>query len=159
MPRAGAFTRQRMRWLVLARLEQACLTADQIAKVTGKNPRTIARTLDHPAYQEWRNARVNKGISAIDAILSQDAQEMKTALRELIPAAIHRLETALQSKDESIALRAATEILDRDERFQKTQNLAVTHSLIPSAEIDRARALARELRSKQGDLVAVKPTE
>jgi phage portal protein BeeE len=147
--------RQRMRWLVVARLEQACLSASQIAAVTGKNPRTIQRTLDQAAYQEWRDARVSKGVSAIDYLLAQDAQEMKANLRELIPAAIYHLESALKSTDENVALRAAIEILDRDERFNKTQQVAVMH-LIPQAELDRARILARELRKSSTSTPEIK---
>jgi hypothetical protein len=136
-----------MRWLVVCRLETAAIPADRIAQITGYHTRTIERTLENPSYQEWRDARLSNRVSAIDYLLADDAKEMKTALRELIPAAIHRLSLCLQSSDESIALRAATEILDRDERFSKTQQVAIMH-LIPQAELDRARILARELRKQ-----------
>jgi hypothetical protein len=100
-----------------------------------------------PAYQEWRNARLSNGISAIDHIISGDAQEMKTALRELVPAAIQTLAFSLKDKDSGIRLRAAAEILDRDERFNKTTQSTLIHSFsIPEVDLERARAIARELR-------------
>jgi len=65
---------------------------------------------------------------------------MKLAMRE-------SLESALKSKDESIALRAAVEILNRDERFNKAQNIGVTHQFtISQAEKDRALAIIKELK-------------
>ncbi len=158
MPRRGAFMRQRMRWLVVARLETAAIPADRIAQITGYHVRTITRTLENPTYQEWRNARISNGVSAIDHLLADDAREMKSALKELIPAAIHRLSICLQSKDESIALRAAVEILDRDERFQKAQIIAHTHELVPQAQLDLARKLARELNTAKGEALVLDVT-
>jgi len=147
----------RLRWLVVARLESAGLETYQIAQCTSFPYRKVVKILDDPAYQEWRNARIRNGISAIDAVISQDAQEMKLSLRELVPAAIRALERALESPKEEIQLRAATEILDRDERFNKHAQLTVTHQLIPAGDLERARAIARELRPK--DLAQLQAAE
>lgn len=105
----------------------------------------IATTLRSPTYQEWRNARLKSAVSAIDAIISQDDRAMKEGLRELVPLAIATLEKSLSSDDESIRLRAAQEILDRDERFNKAAVQIIEHR-IPQAELDRARELAKQLR-------------
>jgi hypothetical protein len=138
-----------LRWLTLARLEGLGLSLREMARQGGMSLRQVRTALKNPAYQEFRDARLQSRVSALDRAFAEDNEQMKTALRELVPAAIHRMEAALNSKDESIALSAASEILDRDERFNKTQQVAVTHALIPSAEIERARELARELRAKQ----------
>ena len=150
MPRKRNLKAQRLRWLVLARLELAGLDASKMAQVTGYSHRTIGRTLELPVYQEWRDARMANGISAIDHIISGDAKEMKLALRELVPAAIQRLASALQSDDESIAIRAAESILDRDERFNKAAAQTITHTFtIPESEKQRAFAILKELKDSQ----------
>jgi hypothetical protein len=71
---------------------------------------------------------------------------MKTALRELVPAAIHTLASSLKDKDSGIRLRAAAEILDRDERFNKASTVLNQAFIIPEVDLERARAIARELR-------------
>jgi hypothetical protein len=149
MPRRQVYKAIRLRWLVVARLESAALNPSQIAKCTGFSDKTVSRTLANPQYQEWRDARHQNAISAIDHLISQDAQEMRTSLRELVPAAIRALENGLSSDDETIRLRSAVEILDRDERFSKTAQVNVTHQLIPAADLERAREIARELKPKQ----------
>src|ERR1700741_1772593 len=98
--------RNHLRWQRIVRLEMAGLPTEQIAKLSGYTYDQVRRTLESPYYQEWRNARLSNRVSAIDVALSEDTEQMKTALRELVPAAIHRMEAALNSKDESIALRA-----------------------------------------------------
>jgi len=137
----------RLRWLVIARLESAGLGCAKIAECTMFHPMTVQRVLDSAAYQEWRNARFSNGISAIDHIISGDAKEMKLALRELVPAAIHALGNALADKDPSIRMRAAAEILDRDERFNKQAVQVIQHTYaIPEAEKQRALAIIKELK-------------
>lgn len=123
---------------------------DSISACTGFSVAHVRLTLESPAYQEWVNSRLRNAVSVIDATLSADAESMRLGLRELVPLAIHRLEKALESTEESIALRAAAEILDRDARFTKAQNIAITHQLIPAKELERARDLARELRKHGG---------
>lgn len=123
---------------------------DSISACTGFSVAHVRLTLESPAYQEWVNSRLRNAVSVIDATLSADAESMRLGLRELVPLAIHRLEKALESTEESIALRAAAEILDRDARFTKAQNIAITHQLIPAKELERARDLARELRKQGG---------
>ena len=135
--------------MVIARLQNIGMGVDSITECTRFARSTVQQTLESPAYQEWSNANLRNAVSVIDAQLSQDTISLKQGIQELVPAVIRRLEKALQSQDESIALRACAEILDRDERFQKQQNTVLTHVLIPSAEIERARVLARELRAKQ----------
>jgi hypothetical protein len=72
---------------------------------------------------------------------------MRAQLRELVPAAIRYIERALRSEDESIGFRAAVEVLDRDERFNKSSQTGVTHTfVIPEHDLERARAIARELK-------------
>jgi hypothetical protein len=137
--------RNQLRWQKIVRLDG--LPIEQIAKQLGYTYDQVRRTLESPYYQEWRKAKLEGGVSAFDHILAEDAEEMKLSLRELVPAAIRKLECALRSTDESIALRAAEAILDRDERFNKTAQMAVAHTfIIPEHDLERARAIARELK-------------
>jgi len=69
-------------------------------------------------------------------------------LSELVPAAIRCIVRALRSENESTGLRAAVGVLERDARFNKTQQVAVAH-LIPSEQLERARRLAGELKELQ----------
>ena len=152
MPRRAVYASLRLRWLVIARLETAGLSAPDIAKCTGYSPRRIKTTLVDPSYQEWRKARTDNAISAIDHIISNDDKEMKLSLRELVPAAIRTLELAMNSDKEEIRLRAATEILDRDQRFNKQQNIAVAHiHTFSEGDLERARTLAKQLRQKDDE--------
>lgn len=137
--------RNRLRWLVIARLQTIGISEDEMSSCTGMSRSRIATTLRSPTYQEWRNARLKSAVSAIDAIISQDDRAMKEGLRELVPLAIATLEKSLSSDDESIRLRAAQEILDRDERFNKAAVQIIEHR-IPQSELDRARELAKQLR-------------
>jgi hypothetical protein len=149
MPRRAVHASLRLRWLVIARLESAGLSGPDIAKCTGYSERRIKTSLLDPAYQEWRNARLSNAVSAIDHIISNDDKEMKLSLRELVPAAIKALENALHSNKEEIQLRAASEILDRDQRFNKQQNIAVAHiHTFSQGDLDRARELAKQLKGK-----------
>src|ERR1700679_3006762 len=155
MPRRAIYAASRLRWLVIARLELAGLSSTDIAKCTGYSQRRIKTSLLDPAYQEWRNARLTNAVSAIDHIISNDDKEMKLSLRDLVPAAIRTLELGMNSKDESIRLRAATEILDRDQRFNKQQNIAAAHiHTFSEGDLERARTLAKQLKSKDDDSIS-----
>ena len=149
MPRRAVYTALRLRWLVIARLETAGLNDTDISNCTGYSRPRVKKTLEDPAYLEWRNARLTNAVSAIDHIISNDDKEMKLSLRELVPAAIKALENALHSNKEEIQLRAAAEILDRDQRFNKQQNIAVAHiHTFSEGDLDRARQLAKQLKGK-----------
>lgn len=144
--------KNQLRWQRIVRLETAGLPTEQIAKLSGYTYDQVRRTLESRHYQEWRNARLSNRVSAIDEALSADTEQMRTALRELVPVAIRTLEKALDSPDALTRLRAATEILDRDNRFTKSQNIAVKHELVPAKELESARKLARELRKHTIDV-------
>jgi hypothetical protein len=149
MPRRAAWQATKLRWAVIARLETAGFSDLEISRCTGFSEPRVTRTLQEPAYQEWRKARLNNAISAIDQLISNDDKEMKLSLRELVPAAIRTLENSLNSDKEEIRLRAAQEILDRDQRFNKQQNIAVAHiHTFSQGDLDRARELAKQLKGK-----------
>ena len=145
MPRRANLHRQRLRWLVIARLQNTGMGEESISACTGYSVKHVRMTLESPVYQEWVNSRLRNAVSAIDATISQDTEAMRTGLRELVPLAIRTLESALNAKDEGLRVRAAVEVLDRDERFSKQQQNVTVH-LIPQAELDKARKLARELK-------------
>lgn len=173
MPRRTSYKAARLRYLVVARLESAGLADNQIAACTGYSPKTITKLLADPVYREWRNARLSNGISQIDAIISDDDKEMKIALRELVPSAIRTLELGMNSDKEELRIKAATEILDRDQRFNKQQNIAVAHfHTFSQGDLDRARELAKQLKGKDtespsehiplqlpaGDVIEIEPS-
>lgn len=144
------------RWHKIGRLD--ALPFKEIAKLTGYTENQVRRTVESPYYQEWKTTKLRPGVSIFDRELSEDTEEMRAELRELVPVAIKRLEAALHSENDSIALRAAVEVLDRDERFNKGQSIAVTHKHeISAADLNRAREIARQLRSKETAILDVAP--
>jgi len=146
--------KNQLRWQRIVRLDGLGLPVEQIAKLSGYTYNQVRRTLESPYYQECRKAKLEGRVSAFDRELSECSEEMKARLRELVPIAISSLENALCSEHEAVRLRAAIEILDRDERFNKTEQVAVAH-IIPSEQLERARKLARELK----ELEVTPPTE
>jgi hypothetical protein len=137
-----------LRWLVLARLEGLGLSLREMARQSGMTLRQVRTALKSPAYQEFRDARLQMRVSAMDRLFAEDNEQMAARLRELVPAAMNVLERGLADPNLNVAVRAAVEVLDRDQRFNRTIAINV-HPLIPKAEIDRARELARELRAEQ----------
>ena len=139
--------KNQLRWQRIVRLDGLGLPVQQIAKRLGYTYDQVRRTLESPYYQEWRKARLEGRVSAFDRELSEDTEEMRAELRELVPPAIRCIERALRSENESIALRAAVEVLDRDERFNKHATSTVQHQfVIPQHEKDRALAIIKELK-------------
>ena len=130
------------------RLDGLGFPVEQIAKLSGYTYNQVRRTLESPYYQECRKAKLEGRVSAFDRELSKCSEEMKARLRELVPIAISSLENALRSEHAAVRLRAAIEILDRDERFNKTEQVAAAH-IIPEEQVARARKLARELTEVQ----------
>jgi|SRR5215469_1493402 len=117
--------KNQLRWQKIVRLES--LPVEQIAKLSGYTYNQVRRTLESAYYQEWRKAKLEGRVSAFDRELSECSEEMKARLRELVPIAIRTLENALRSENEAVSLRAAIEILDRDGRFNKTEQVVVAH--------------------------------
>ena len=152
MPRRVNLRRQRLRWLVIGRLSNTGMGPQAIAECTGYSPAFVRATLESPSYCEWLNASVRNAVSLIDAEMAKDTIAMREGISELVPAVIRRLERALSSDDDSVALRACSEILDRDARFGKTQIYSVKHEIIPGKELESARKLARELRKHTLDI-------
>src|SRR5215472_9081916 len=143
--------KNQLRWQRIVRLDGLGLPVQQIAKRLGYTYDQVRRTLESPYYQEWRKARLEGRVSAFDRELSEDTEEMRAELRALVPPAIRCIERALCSENESIGLRAAVEVLDRDARFNKAQNIGVTHQFtISQAEKDRALAIIKELKVVNG---------
>jgi hypothetical protein len=132
------------RWQRIVRLDS--LPIEEIAKQLGYTYNQVRRTLESPYYQEWRKAKLEGRVSAFDRELSEDAEEMRTELRELVPTAINVLERCLADPNLSVALRAAAEVLDRDERFNKSSQTVNQAFIIPERDLERARAIARELK-------------
>jgi hypothetical protein len=132
-------------WLALARLDGLGFSLRDLARHSGLTVRQVRTALAHPAFCEFRDAKLQMRVSAMDRIFADDTEKMAAGLRELVPLAIATLEESLSSTDESVRLRAAQEILDRDERFNKAAVQVVEHR-IPQAEIERARELARQLK-------------
>jgi hypothetical protein len=135
-------------WLTLARLEGTGLSLREMAKQSGLTLRQVRTALANPAYQEFRDARLQMRVSALDAAFAEDTVGMLHRLRQLVPAALNVVERCLADPNLSVALRAAAEVLDRDERFNKSSQTAVTHTfVIPEHDLERARAIARELKA------------
>ena len=135
-----------LHWLTLARLEGLGLSLREMARQAGTTLRQVRTALKSPVYQEFRDARLQMRVSAMDRLFAEDNEKMATRLRELVPAAINVLERGLADPNLAIAVKAAVEVLDRDVRFNKTQTLAITHQIIPAVELEKARSIARELR-------------
>ena len=135
-------------WLTLARLEGSGLSLREMAMQSGLTLRQVRTALANPAYQEFRDARLQMRVSALDAAFAEDTVGMLNRLRELVPAAINVLERGLADPNPSVALRAAAEVLERDQLFSKAQQNQHTHTyVIPPAELERAKQIARELRA------------
>jgi hypothetical protein len=132
-------------WLTLARLEGLGLSLREMARRSGLTLRRVRTALASPAYQEFRDAKLQLRVSAIDRIIAEENETMAARLRELVPTALNVIERALADPNVPVAVRAAVEVLDRDARFNRTATLNVEHR-IPQAELDRARELARQLR-------------
>jgi len=137
-------------WYKLLRLEQAGLTIRQIAKMARIPFHKAQRALASPYYQQWKEDKANKRVSAFDREFAKQSSAMLDELSSLVPLAIQTYEEAMRAGLTNpallnIARLAADSVLDRDSRFNKSQQ--VSHSLlIPQAELDKARKLARELR-------------
>jgi hypothetical protein len=137
-------------WLTLKRSEGLGLSLREMARAAGLTLRQVRTALANPAYQEFRDARLQMRVSALDAAFAEDNERMRHRLRQLVPAALNVVERCLADPNLSVALRAAAEVLDHDERFNKAQNIGVTHQfVIPEAEKQRALAIVKELRMHQ----------
>jgi hypothetical protein len=89
-------------------------------------------------------------VSALDAAFAEDNERMRHMLRQLVPAALNVVERCLADPNRSVALRAASEVLGHDERFNKAQNIGVTHQFtLTQEDKDRALAILQELKDSQ----------
>jgi len=79
--------KNQLRWQRIVRLDGLGLPVEQIAKRLGYTYNQVRRTLESQYYQEWRKAKLEGRVSVFDRELSEDTQEMRTELRELVPAA------------------------------------------------------------------------
>src|SRR5713101_7449264 len=84
-----------LRWLVLARLEGLGLSLREMARQSGMTLRQVRTTLAYPAYREFRDAKLQLRVSAMDSIFAEDNEKMAARLRELVPTAINVLERGL----------------------------------------------------------------
>ncbi len=133
-------------WLALTRLEGLGLSLREMARQSGLTLRRVRTALASPAYQEFRDAKLQMRVSAMDRLFAEDNEQMAVRLRELVPAALNVLERGLADSNLNVAVRAAVEVLDRDQRFNRTATVSVEHR-VPQAEIERARELARQLKA------------
>jgi|SRR6516225_1270489 hypothetical protein len=137
-------------WLTLARSEGLGLSLREMARAAGLTLRQVRTALANPAYQEFRDARLQMRVSALDAAFAEDNEAMRHRLRQLVPAALNAIERCLADPNRSVALRAAIEVLDHDERFNKAQNIGVTHQFtLTQEDKDRALAILEELKAAQ----------
>ena len=121
-----------------------------MARAAGLTLRQVRTALANPAYQEFRDARLQMRVSTLDAAFAEDNERMRHRLRQLVPAALNVIERSLADPNRSVALRAASEVLGHDERFNKAQNIGVTHQFtLTQEDKDRALAILQELKDSQ----------
>jgi hypothetical protein len=145
-------------WHKLLRLEQAGLTVRQIAKFARVSFNKAERALRSSYYQQWKEDKLNRHITAFDREFAKDSKEQREQLQALIPLSISVYEKAmvlgLQNPAFINAAKASADsVLDRSPDFAKqsnsSQSVVVTHQILSDSDLERARAIARSLRAKQ----------
>jgi hypothetical protein len=133
-------------WHQMFRMEGMGVSEEEMAKRIGYSTRQVMAWRASSAYQEMLIAKLERRVSAMDVHFAQEDDLMFRKFRELVPACIGLLEEQLLGRNMKLAMQAASEILDRDERFRKTVEVNQTHQLLPAADVEKARQIAREFK-------------
>ncbi len=105
----------------IARLAATGMKGADIARTLNVTPVMVSYTLKSPI--------VKRQLDQMHAARDMDAVDVSKRIHEIAPRALERLEELLESETESIAFRAATDVLDRAGhaavKTLRTESLAV----------------------------------
>lgn len=105
----------------IARLAATGMKGADIARELNVTPVMVSYTLNSPI--------VKRQLDQMHAARDMDAVDVSKRIHEIAPRALERLEELLESETESIAFRAATDVLDRAGhaavKTLRTESLAV----------------------------------
>lgn len=105
----------------IARLAATGMKGADIARTLNVTPVMVSYTLNSPI--------VKRQLDQMHAARDMDAVDVSKRIHEIAPRALERLEELLESETESIAFRAATDVLDRAGhaavKTLRTESLAV----------------------------------
>ena len=140
-------------WRRLLRIERAArlgasgaYSNDEVARHIGVTPAYLSLLKQTPEFKS-RMIEIATGItSQHDLDIREDIEFQKEELSAMVPMALQRLKTLALSRNENVALKATSEILDRHGEHAKVQRVA----------IERAEGIDHDRNSKvANDILAV----
>ena len=118
-------------------LDPAGYSNEQIANHLGCDKQTIVYIRQLPAYHA-KMLELSSGIlSAHDAELRQDVDNMRSELRSMVPSSMMVIRDALLNKrNPQLQFKAAIEIMDREGTLAKVSKSSVTVETKPNMQVD-----------------------
>lgn len=122
----------------IARLASTGMKGADIARELGVTEVMVSYTLNSPI--------VKRQLDQLHAARDMDAVDVAKRIHEVAPRALERMEELLESETESIAFRAASDILDRAGhaavKTLRTENLAIH---LNKEDLDEIKQRARSI--------------
>lgn len=107
----------------IARLRVQGIRDGVIAAKIGMSQSGLSRILATPEYQEIEQAVLTGVLDKMDEHLANNVEAMNKYVQTAVPAALRTLvEATLQRRDLGAAIRASSELLDRDPEKRFTKN-------------------------------------
>lgn len=120
-------------WRRLIRIEKAAFLTqkgiysnDQIANFIGIHPQTLIYLKQTPEFQSRMIALATGVIDEHDITIREDEDYQREELKSMVPVALMKLRELAMSGNQSVALKATQDILDRDG----------THAKVSRSQID-----------------------
>lgn len=137
-PKLGMTWKRALKIERIARLsaDPALYTNEQIANLLQCDKQTIVYIRQLPEYHA-KMIEITSGItSGWDQQLREDSENSKAELKSMLPSAMMVIRNALLSKNESIRMRAAETVMDREGTHVKVSKTNVSVTETPSMDVN-----------------------
>lgn len=126
MPASPVF-KTRLRMIRAAKLEALGVSDAVIADHIGLTPAGFATMKQSVEYNRLKMEAATAQLSQDSEVIAEATEDLRHHIRTMVPTALSRIaEIVEQRVDNSLALKAANDILDRDGRFIKASRQVVT---------------------------------
>lgn len=129
----------------IARLRVNGIRDGVIAAKLGMSQSGLSRILALPEYQEIEQAVLTGVLDKMDEQLAGNVEAMNKYVQTAVPAALRTLvEATLQRRDLGAAIRASSELLDRDPEKRYTKNTVAGTSQQPGIPAELLKGVAAD---------------
>ena len=136
-------------------LKIAGKTMDQIAEYVGICRKTVAVLMKSDVAKlkmQKTKQRILDAANEVDRKVTDDyVQSIAKRLEDAGSEALHTMKAKLKSENEFIQVKAASDLMDRDQRMSRARNVkfqgGVVHALVTAEQLMEAARGARELKN------------